>query len=978
MSKPSIYRQLLAVLFLLMGAQTLQAQEAFYIYRNDGDFDGFFFDRVIRMGYSKTDLEGKEHDIFVVQEVETADSLYRIPLAAIDSIGFVQPEIRFNPRLKNLSGTRAEHFAAPAMGAPRKASDEGERMCDWIREIDGMFLYFDLNTPKDLIPEVGDVLVDFYNPMFKRWGSEDEDYSGFSGKVTHSWESYNYWVVRLDPLESLSDVFEQFITTEEVSQDEEGHAKRRLAGWHPELAPAHVQGGGAVTLLDLSNTLKHDFKVGENGTIGVSLGIDLTMKLAATYNITTSNMFIKTIMTEDFNLKGAVEGKFDGEAEYELEGLPKLLSSIKFPAAAPLLQTRPLPKGFLRIKGEMGTKVELPPVGFRARQSIVIDSDVEPMMSHSCTVEGPEGEPQKSILEGTDVSLFMNASVQTGVKLSANIETNDWIEDLFLWGCYADFYIGPQVEGSLKAKSSLGQLLSGDPSGIYSTMRGSSISLAALAANVEVKGQLNLLGESDASTFMELNRKWMEKTWYLFPDLRGSVASYNSATGEVEGYIRATGSVFVPSHLGAAIYKKDDSGYQQTLIDKSFSNFNYFLNEDAFNEYKFTFSGLPCGTYYVQPILQTLGVEIPVDDTSAERKIVVTPILQLGNDEKRDSINVAKEGKELTYYIRTNNPWTKAVIETKEGDGIWMQASIEDFDEDLQSAKLSVTVTPNTSFWDRLGDVILISKTQDYMSTDTLRVHQEVGARTIKHAAVRITHGGQTRDKHMWGDNKGQSYNENNTYNDPGGTQTYAITEKEFTCNLADSMLYCSGTYYDDVSGKTKGSNDYFGTLWKEYEYNQNGGYTYDISFVIDLRKKPASIVGGSFSYKKDVSRNDKDIEYYVGGDEKGRVRETVTTVSTSAFENSGSWKDIIPYASSTYLPEEFKDVEHTNQMWFRLEGTKALTLSGTAQERATTTDTWHERDGSSSTTTSHAYSETNIHDFILGEDSAIDVFITF
>ena len=71
------------------------AQDAFYIYRNDGEFDGFFFDDVIRMGYSKIDPQGVEHEEYVIQEIETADSLFRIPLCAIDSIGFQQPEIIF-------------------------------------------------------------------------------------------------------------------------------------------------------------------------------------------------------------------------------------------------------------------------------------------------------------------------------------------------------------------------------------------------------------------------------------------------------------------------------------------------------------------------------------------------------------------------------------------------------------------------------------------------------------------------------------------------------------------------------------------------------------------------------------------------------------------------------------------------------------------------------------------------------------------
>ena len=43
------------------------AQDAFYIYRNDGDFDGFFYDNVIRMGYSKIDPQGVEHEEYVIQ-----------------------------------------------------------------------------------------------------------------------------------------------------------------------------------------------------------------------------------------------------------------------------------------------------------------------------------------------------------------------------------------------------------------------------------------------------------------------------------------------------------------------------------------------------------------------------------------------------------------------------------------------------------------------------------------------------------------------------------------------------------------------------------------------------------------------------------------------------------------------------------------------------------------------------------------------
>ena len=37
-----IYKPLLTVLLLFVAGQTLEAHEAYYIYRNDGNFDGFF------------------------------------------------------------------------------------------------------------------------------------------------------------------------------------------------------------------------------------------------------------------------------------------------------------------------------------------------------------------------------------------------------------------------------------------------------------------------------------------------------------------------------------------------------------------------------------------------------------------------------------------------------------------------------------------------------------------------------------------------------------------------------------------------------------------------------------------------------------------------------------------------------------------------------------------------------------------------
>ena len=84
-------------LFLLLAAVTLSGMaqavgEAVYIYRNDGQFNAFLRSEVISIDYSYEDAEGNTYDEIVTQIVNTADSVYKIPLAAIDSVGFVQPE----------------------------------------------------------------------------------------------------------------------------------------------------------------------------------------------------------------------------------------------------------------------------------------------------------------------------------------------------------------------------------------------------------------------------------------------------------------------------------------------------------------------------------------------------------------------------------------------------------------------------------------------------------------------------------------------------------------------------------------------------------------------------------------------------------------------------------------------------------------------------------------------------------------------
>ena len=113
-------------------------QDAIYVYRNDGKFHGFFKSEIVRMEFSKVDTLGQQHLDYVVQEIETFDSLYRIPVSAIDSVSFITPRTEYADGMK--ATTTSE-------------------LWDYVVASDSMTcITLSSSTPASLVPVVGDKL----------------------------------------------------------------------------------------------------------------------------------------------------------------------------------------------------------------------------------------------------------------------------------------------------------------------------------------------------------------------------------------------------------------------------------------------------------------------------------------------------------------------------------------------------------------------------------------------------------------------------------------------------------------------------------------------------------------------------------------------------------------------------------------------------------------------------------------------------
>lgn len=96
--------KLLALMVGLVLCDTVQGQEVFYVYRTDGSVQVFELAAVDSMFCSQTDLSGRRQTEFVTQEIWTPDSVYRIPMAEVDSVVFDVNRLEVSGDYQNLDG----------------------------------------------------------------------------------------------------------------------------------------------------------------------------------------------------------------------------------------------------------------------------------------------------------------------------------------------------------------------------------------------------------------------------------------------------------------------------------------------------------------------------------------------------------------------------------------------------------------------------------------------------------------------------------------------------------------------------------------------------------------------------------------------------------------------------------------------------------------------------------------------------------
>lgn len=672
------YKYLLTAVLMLMAGQVMHAQDAFYIYRNDGEFNGFFYDDVKRIGYSKFDIDSIEHDVYVVQDVELADTIYRIPLAAIDSVGFVQPEIIYNPRL-------------------RRMDDEG--MTAFLQSNEGMTLFFDKSLPIDKRPKANDVLVCFDWERFA---------GGFGGKVRNVSEKSDGIVVQCDSIDSLGDLFQQFITVEQIVADEGGNMARRIAGV-PSSNLRKVAGNTDLTLFNLNTTLHKSLKESDRYEVTLDLGLKLVVRATAVYNIGMSSFYTKLMLTEELGVDAGITADFKMGESLTFPFTGKTIG-VKFPATLPIFEVRPIPDAFVRCEGHLKGSFNYPVFSGSMTQSITIDNgDVYGSWTN-------DDHPADNNPNAT-FQLEMNGFFQTGVHQDFSLHTNEWLHKVIDAQIGLDVYTGPKLSGNITLDA--GAAMEGN---VYGALYNTSLEFTKCAIDYEATSKVWFLWyDPKGIKFMDGSIGLWQKTLHLFPEFRKTEVDINDTN--LQATIRPRGDICWSWPIGVGIVKAYTNVYDHTSItgDKPLmlkynekENYSLWNTWDRFSA-SFDISSLPIGDYVAAPYIRFMGRDIYAEPYTVFH---VKPYIKVAC---ADTIFVDGEPSETRISFMTNCDSVAIDPIFFEGDDdAWAEFSVEKNTIIIKTTKRNNTVSfrdipliVKCFYYNGNGEMLSFSDTRD-------------------------------------------------------------------------------------------------------------------------------------------------------------------------------------------------------------------------------------------------------------------------
>ena len=642
--------------------QNQNAREAFYVYQNDGHFEGFFYDEVQKIAFSEVDTFGIAHDGIVSQEIVTADSTYRFMLTAIDSIGFVQPDIIFNPRLHTFEGI--ENFYGGQWYA--------ERYIDYSDEnnpVTSVHIYHDYPSnlpklPQELYPQPGDVLANF-----------DITY-GWSDKVVSVEENDGEIIAYTKPIDDITDIFHQFVAVERYSHDDQGNLLSRRVAGRPELtigrASTRASGDFDYNLLNFSINghipLLNELD-GTDDDISISIDPSIQGKVDIRVVYDLSFWGSKYIgITTDVALGASVGVNIDGPIKKVMStGLGKF-ALIPLPTATPILTLDICPDGFIRAEGHFHVSVTSPTASCKFWVKLEI-KDWWPSMNFGAGSSNPDKDEEETVNNNPmKASVELNGFVQSGTLFPMKVKSLPLIKNLFDSTIGGTWYVGPKFSGALNIN--LANMLVGD-NDIYNNIKDSKISLSLMDFDYEVTAEVkSAFSDKKEWTLLDgtLNL-WPSFDLHLFPNFEDCETYKEMSTQLHDDGSNVTldcyafnpeGNVFLPQTVGVGLFYVNEKGKEELLMEQYRDN-KYYQLENREIESKYTWPALKIWSGYLENLMTNYNTFNPETGTLRYEtgKFRVRPLIDtgllLGADEYGLNYGIVKATP--VYDIEVDRIW---------------------------------------------------------------------------------------------------------------------------------------------------------------------------------------------------------------------------------------------------------------------------------------------------------------------------------
>ncbi len=500
-----------------------QEQNAIYNYRNDNQFNAFLNIDVQKITYSQVDALGVEHKYAVVQEVWTPDSVYRIPLEAIDYIGFRAPKTEFKDGVFIID----------------------EKHLPYITDADNSSISFQEGTSADMMPVKGQIV---FSDL-----AVDPFYMGFAGRVVEIEQSTDVIKYICEPV-SPGEVYSKCVELVKITSDEndilqvDGTSQTRISR-----KTRNIGDDGTLTI----------------PTINLSAGIE-GVDIEATFTYIFDYFFSVGVTDKDFvSLKVTRESEYSANMDVKLietEGTSKemwLPWPIYTLGAGNKLGFSLNAGIFFDRKGSLNLKAKIP---YKSTHIDFYSWSSDDGFQHIEYKEGGWSAMKNYITSGeawnnSEITLNVNGSAAFGPVLEASFQV--WKPSFFSIDARAK--AGLELSGELSLDI---QELITDGFDFYKTASEDMKITTGLKIGGEIgytiKNKFNKITGADI-TFFKTER-------YILPRFtEPKLPDYNSGAWEggcepMSFFSQPTNLIFFPGKVGIGVYDANNTclGYVQS------------------------------------------------------------------------------------------------------------------------------------------------------------------------------------------------------------------------------------------------------------------------------------------------------------------------------------------------------------------------------------------------------------------------------